>query len=333
MVKTAVPRKYQSRHRLTWAARFPLRPGRDLCTRRAILVQIADTAISGKYWETQGKLAARVGLTVRGLQKALDKLCAEGALSRQTRGYKRTTCYTLLRLDEVAEHGDFLPAEEVQKQFPLTAARDVERNGGSSYIGGTLESPTPGETTVETNGGSSYIVRTLESPTPGENGLETNGGSSRNGLRRTGVRPKKRLKEEEEVSKPNGLLDATANGAPRLPSASKNSSSSFSLTEEEEDTHADERPVSATARTLSDYVAGGTGRPLPGSWLTYPGLDRELNRRGFLEAGSVIAGILERTGGDLPEPEDFFERYRQYRQIHLAVSAHRRNGKGRRRAA
>ena len=214
------PKQYESRHRFRWAAGFPLRPGRDLRTRQAILLQIAETAISGKYWGTQEHLAAKVGMSERGVRKALKKLCAEGALRAQARGFKRTTRYTLLRLDEVVEHGDFLPAEEVQKRFPLTAAGDVERNGGSSYIGGTLEAPTPGETTVERNGGS-----------------------SRNGLRGTGVPPKKRLREEErEVRKPNGLLAATANGASRLPSASTQTPSSLSSTEEDTQRSPSRRP-------------------------------------------------------------------------------------------
>ena len=319
--KTSEKKQYESRHRLTWAAQFPLKPGNDLRTRQAILTQIAAIAVSGEYWEAQGKLAARVGMTVRGLQKALDKLCAEGALRAQRRGFKRTTVYYLLRLDEVEQNGGFLPAEETAQRFPRTGARDVERNGGSSYIGGTLEPVQPGENRLETNGGSSYIGRTLEPVQPGENRLETNGGSSRNGPRRTGVRTKKRLREEEkEVRKPNGLLAADA-ANPDFPS--------FSSTEE--DTHPDERPISPTARTLSDYVSGGTGRPLPGSWIYYPGLKRQVDRRDFLEVGSILAGILGRSGGVLPEPEKFFGAYGQYRQIHLAVESHRRNG--RRRAA
>ena len=104
---------YETRHRLTWAARHPLKPGADLRTRQAILLQIADTAISGQYYEPQAKLAERVGMSVRGVQKALEKLCSEGALRAHRRGFKKTTRYTLMRLAEVAEHGDFLPSGEV----------------------------------------------------------------------------------------------------------------------------------------------------------------------------------------------------------------------------
>ena len=105
-------KKYESRHRLTWAARYPLKPGADLRTRQAILLQIADTAISGQYYEPQAKLAERVGMSVRGIRRVLEKLCAEGALRAHRRGFKKTTRYTLMRLPEVAEHGDFLPPGE-----------------------------------------------------------------------------------------------------------------------------------------------------------------------------------------------------------------------------
>ena len=104
---------------------------------------IADTAITGTFWESQQKLAERAGMTVRGIQKALAKLCAEGALSAQPRGYKRTTQYTLMRLAEVAEHGDFLPSGEVSD-------RPVETNSSSP------QAPKPPP--VETNSSSSRIA-------------------------------------------------------------------------------------------------------------------------------------------------------------------------------
>ena len=103
-------KQYESRHRLTWAARYPLKPGRDVASRRGLLVQLADTAVTGEYWVSQEKLAERMGLTVRHLRRKLVKLCAEGALRARPRGYKKTTVYTLMRLGEVAHHGDFLPS-------------------------------------------------------------------------------------------------------------------------------------------------------------------------------------------------------------------------------
>ena len=121
---------------------------------------------------------------------------------------------------------------------------------------------------------------------------------------------------------------AAANGATRLPSPTNGISTS------RETTTCDEYPVSSMAGVLSDYVIGWARRPLPGNWLNYPDLDRELKRkgrRGFLEVGGILAGVLERTGGYLPKPEDFFGEYGRYRQIHIAVAARRRNG-GRRAA-
>ena len=50
---------YETRHRFKWAAHFPLLPGADRCTRQALLLQIADAAITGQYFESQKKLAER----------------------------------------------------------------------------------------------------------------------------------------------------------------------------------------------------------------------------------------------------------------------------------
>ena len=102
-------KQYEFQTRLTWAAGFPLKPGRDVMSRRGLLVLIAECSISGSFYESQQKLAERAGMSVRGIQKALAKLCDEGALWARPRGFKRTTRYTLMRLAEVAEHGDFLP--------------------------------------------------------------------------------------------------------------------------------------------------------------------------------------------------------------------------------
>ncbi len=132
--------QYESRHRLTWAARYPLKPGRDVASRRGLLVQIADTAVSGQYWVTQAKLAERMGLTVRGLRMKLAKLCAEGALRARPRGFKQTTVYTLMRLDEVAEHGDFLPLDDTLSEVDRDSSSSqttppVDRNSSSSQNG------------------------------------------------------------------------------------------------------------------------------------------------------------------------------------------------------
>ena len=102
---------YETRHRLTWAARFPLRPGRDIMSRRGLLVLIAECSLSGSFYESQERLAERAGISISGVQKLLGKLCEEGALRAHRRGFKKTTRYTLERLAEVSEHGDFLPVD------------------------------------------------------------------------------------------------------------------------------------------------------------------------------------------------------------------------------
>ena len=93
----------------------------------------------------------------------------------------------------------------------------------------------------------------------------------------------------------------------------------------EEDT-----PLSRAAAELNDYLRGGTGRPLPGAWCRYPDLGRQMDRRDFIEVGSVLSELARLHGGYLPEPEKFFAQWGAYRQIHLARSRPRN---GRRRAA
>ena len=311
-------KQYESRHRFRWAADFPLKPGRDVMARRGLLALIADTAITGQFWQNLEKLSARAGISESGLRKLLVKLCAEGALKAQYRGYKRTTVYTLQRLAEVVQNGGaFLPAEEpaeppkeAQQRFPRTSARDSQNGFDRPYR-------------------DAYIGVPEGQATKRENGVDRPYRGAQTDLTVPIGAAKKRLREEEKkYRKPNGLLAATANGAPRLPSASTQTLSSFSSTEE--DTHPDERPISPAALELDSYLTGGTGRPLPGSWLRYPGLERQMDRLGFIEVGSVLSDLARQNGGHLPEPEKFFGRFGAYRQIHLARSRPRN---GRRRAA
>ena len=49
-----------------------------------------------------------------------------------------------------------------------------------------------------------------------------------------------------------------------------------------------------------------------------------------MEVGNILAGILGRSGAMVPEPEEFFRRFGQYKQIHVATQRPRN---GRRRAA
>ena len=41
----------------------------------------------------------------------------------------------------------------------------------------------------------------------------------------------------------------------------------------------------------------------------YPKLKHEIDRLNFLEVGGTLAKILERSGGALPEPGEFFKTY------------------------
>ena len=177
-------KQYESRHRWSWAADFPLKPGRDIAARRGILSLIAQTAVTGQFWQSiktldpnRPGLAERLGLHEASVRRLLVKLCAEGVLRGQARGYKRTTVYDLLRLDEVVEHGGFLPAEETAQRFPRTGS---DRASTRAYIGAPLE---PDQ--------------------PGKNGLDRASTRGREDLTARRRAPKKRLREEErEVRKP-----------------------------------------------------------------------------------------------------------------------------------
>ena len=256
--------QYESRHRLRWAAGYPLLPGRDLTTRQALLLQIADTAITGEYFESQKKLAERVGMSVRGVRKTLAKLCAEGALRAQPRGFKKTTRYTLMRLPEVAEHGHFLPPGEA-------SARPVERNPSSPQT----TKPPP----FERNPSSPQIA------------FERNPSSSKEVIS-TGSK-------ENPPLTPPFILPAPEPGT-----------------------------ISPTARRLHDYIVQRTGRPLPAPWVSYPELQQQVDRVNFQALASVLARILERTGGRLEDPEKFFKTYEEQK----AVSNRKRKNRKRRAA-
>ena len=241
---------YETRHRLTWAARYPLLPGLDIMSRRGLLVLIAECSLSGSYYESQERLSERAGISVSGVQKLLAKLCAEGALRAHRRGFKKTTRYTLERLAEVSEHGDFLP---------------VDRNHSSS------QTPfDPHHSTSQTN-----------HPPPFDPHHSTG---------RTAFDP--------HHSTYNAVIKHAVNPPltpPFIQSAPAPAPEPGTIT--------------PTARRLHDYMVKKTGRPLPASWQLYENLKQELDRLNFLEVGSVLAGILERSGGALPEPGEFFKTY------------------------
>lgn len=188
----------------------------------------------------------------------------------------------------------------------------------------------------------------LKMPTPGERG-PTPKRFPRTGKRasqpsrsdtvqpsRSDTRESRRLRKAKKESprpapktkQPTGSAiapPARVNGA-SAPTAPSNGNSSTSR-----------EGVSATAVSLSAYVGGESGRPLPGDWLRYPVLERQVARLGFQELGDVLAGFLGRTGGSLPEPEAFFKNYGERRGVHEAYLANRarhfRRRNGRRRTA
>ena len=275
-------KKYESRHRLTWAAHYPLLPGRDLTTRQALLLQIADAAITGEYFESQKKLAGRVGLSVRSVARVLAKLCAEGALSARSRGFKRTTRYTLLRLAEVAEHGAFLPLGEA-------SASPLETNPSSPQT----TNPPPLDMTPTSS----------QTPQPPPSDM-------------TPVSSQQRF-DMTPVSSKEVISTGSKEKPPLTPP--------FILPAQEPGT------ISPTARRLHDYIVKRTGRPLPESWMFYPNLQQQVDPLNFEKLASVLAGILERTGGRLEDPEEFFKTYAE--QKAGSTSKRKTNGRRKRRAA
>ena len=225
-------------------------------SRRGLLVLIADTAISGSFYESQRKLAERAGMSVRGVQKTLAKLCAEGALWARPRGFKRTTRYTLQRLDEVAEHGDFLPPGEASD-------RPVETNPSSP------QAPAPPRFETNPSSYNEVILHEAKKPPP----------------------------------------------TPPLPIPAPEPGT-----------------ITPTARRLHDFIVKGTGRPLPASWVFYPNLQQQVDQLNFQKLASALAGILERMGGYLPDPEEFFKTYDE-KDEKKAVSASKRKTRRKRRAA
>ena len=268
-------KSYESRHRLTWAAHYPLLPGRDLTTRQALLLQIADTAISGQYYEPQAKLAERVGMSVRGVRKTLAKLCAEGALRAQPRGFKKTTIYTLMRLPEIAEHGHFLPPGE-------DSARPLDMTPTSSQT----TNPPP----LERNPSSS------QTPTPPP--FERNPSSPQ-------------IAFERNPSSSNEVI-STGSKPPLTPPSPEPGT------------------ISPTARRLHDYIVQRTDRPLPASWVRYRHLKQQVDRLNFRRLASTLAATVERMGGYLPDPEDFFASYAEQA---VSTSKRKKKSNGKRRAA
>ena len=246
---TPSAKPYESRHRLTWAAGYPLKPGRDIMSRRGLLVLIAECSLSGSFYESQERLAERAGISVSGVQKLLGKLCEEGALRAHRRGFKKTTRYTLERLAEVSEHGDFLP---------------VDRNHSSSQ---TPFDP-PHSTSQTTH------------PPP----FDPPHSTGRNAF-------------DPPHSTYKAVITTCSKEKPPLTPPLKQEPKNEPGT------------ITPTARRLHDYLVERTGRPLPAPWQSYQHLQQQVDRIDFQVLASTLAWKLERTGGSLPDPGDFFESY------------------------
>ena len=66
-------------------------------------------------------------------------------------------------------------------------------------------------------------------------------------------------------------------------------------------------------------------RPLPASWVSYPELKQRVDPLNFQALAAVLAATVERMGGYLPDPEDFFKTYAE-----KAVSTSKRKTKRKR---
>ena len=322
-------KQYESRHRLTWAARYPLKPGRDVASRRGLLVQIADTAITGAYWVSQEKLAERMGLTARHLRRKLVKLCDEGALRARPRGYKQTTIYTLMRLDEVAKHGDFLPLNGDATSDRTSTSSQVpppfDRTSTSSQIGltgpprplATGPPRPPKEAIVQEEikeeaaaAAPSSRARARE---PHENPPAAAAAHS------STVQPPERHtcpKCEKTWPLKYGPVCFTCQCdvelAQRQQELTDEMMKDAKLWDAANPPPPPKPPISKTAKRMNEQTK------LPESWLYHQDLKRLLDGHDFREVCETIGAINNR---ELPEPEAFFDDYAQHRERYLQVEA------------
>ena len=350
-------KKYDSRHRLTWAARYPLKPGRDVASRRGLLLLIADTAITGEYWISQEKLAERLGLTARSARRKLVKLCAEGALRAHPRGFKQTTIYTLMRLGEVEKYGDFLPLEEATR----TALAD--RTSTSSQ-----QPPPPFDRTS-----TSSRDRTS---TSSQNGLTGHQRPPKEAIREEHIREE----EAAAAETPTSADSVTASARPAAAAAASNSSTIpkdqtaarhacpkcertwpkqcgpicyVCDTPQQRRADRNRKVLGFTEQTFEERVAEldaeeaaekeaapapAPPAPLPppappsgskttrrlraagygAAWLNHQGLDQLIGNRDLKEVCELMYAMGSRLP---PEPEDFFEDYDRHLQEHKQLEA------------
>ena len=322
-------KQYESRHRLTWAARYPLKPGRDVASRRGVLVQIADTAITGEYWVSQEKLAERMGLTARGVRMKLAKLCDEGALRARPRGYKQTTIYTLMRLDEVAKYGDFLPLNGDATSDRNSSSSQIpppfDRNSSSSQIGLT-GTPVPLATGTPVPPKEAIVQEEIReeeaaaapfsgapgrfAPPPQRSDAET--AAAAHSSMHTKIHPaaKRHVCPECEHTWPKQFGSVCFKCQCNVERANQH-----------EDIDEPEQAVSCPEKTKPKVklppgnatLLIALGGRLPESWLQHQDLKTLIARRNFRELSDIVVGI---GGFKLPPPEAFFADYDQHLQEH-----------------
>ena len=230
-----------------------------------------------------------MGLTPRGLRRKLAKLCSEGVLRPQSRGFRQTTIYTLMRLDEVVKHGDFLPLNGDASNTLATRKQSAtsERNSRPSQ----LTPPFERTSRPSRERTSRPSQRDLSGP-PGPPKEAT----------------LKEAKSKEESSPPRRSDSAapSSNDTALIPACSKPTQN---LPFRSKPETPDERSVSQTALRLHYAM----GRRLPESWLHHQDLKQLIADRDFGEVCETIVGI---GSNKLPEPEPFFEAYSRHLQEH-----------------
>ena len=326
-------KQYESRHRLTWAARYPLKPGCDVASRRGLLVQLADTAVTGEYWVSQEKLAERMGLGVRGVRKILAKLCAEGVLRARPRGYKQTTIYTLMRLDEVSRHGDFPTLDLSDRNHSSSQAPPpFDRNHRASRIGLTgttvpLATGTTGppkeaivQEDIKKEAAAAAVVpssraraREAHENQPAAAAADFDSDSSTNTDKRHTC-PKCEKTWPKRFGAVCFTCQCDVERAKRQQELHAEMLEDVRLFDEAHPPPPPKPPVSTTARRMCQAAQTA----LPASWLYRQDLKTLLVGHDFKEVCETIGGI---NIHELPEPGAFFKDYSQHRERYLKVEA------------
>ena len=348
-------KQYESRHRLTWAARYPLKPGRDVASRRGLLLIIADAAITGEYWMSQEKLAEQLGLTARGVRKKLVKLCAEGALRAQHRGYRQTNIYTLMRLGEVAQYGDFLPLSDRNSSSSQAHDRNSssthDRNS-SSKVTGTPVPPkeaireedieqeeeaaaeTPTSVDSSTAEGFAADLEAAAALNPSTNPKNRTARHACPNCERTWPKhfgpvcyecdtPQQRRADRNrkvlgftEQTVEQRLAELDAEEAAEKEAAPAPAAPAAPLAAPAPPAAPAAAPA-APARPVSKTTRRLRAAARTESWLKHQGLDQLIGNRDLEE----VCELMYAMGGGACEPEDFFEEYDRHLQDHKQAEA------------